>query len=77
MAAATTVQDLEVRRLTGSLGVELRGFALATAGAAGAAQIRARMRSSFFQTRISVPTSAVSRLDRQLKSHPNRDRLDG
>jgi taurine dioxygenase len=76
MAAATDVQDLDIRRLTGSLGAEVRGYTLTTAGAAEADQIRSLLMAHqvlFFPDQHLTPDEhiAFGRLFGELESHPN------
>lgn len=76
MATATNVQELEVIRLSGSLGAEIHGIALAEAGPADAETIRGLLREHlvlFFPGQHLTPDEhiAFGRLFGELEAHPN------
>ena len=76
MAAATHVEDLDVRRLSGSLGAEVRGIALETAGPADAERLESLLMEHqvlFFPDQHLDPDQhiAFGRLFGELESHPN------
>jgi taurine dioxygenase len=76
MTTATSIDDWEVKRLTGSLGAEVRGPALEQATAADAAAIRSLLLQHlvlFFPNQRLTPDShiAFGRLFGELEAHPN------
>jgi len=76
MATAADVQDIEVTRLSGSLGAEIHGMALAEAGPAEAEAIRELLREHlvlFFPGQHLTPDQhiAFGRLFGELEAHPN------
>ena len=76
MAAATNLEGLDVKRLSGSLGAEVRGISLDKAGAADADRIRSLLMDHqvlFFPDQHLSPDEhiAFGRLFGELESHPN------
>jgi len=76
MAAATNVQGLDVIRLSGSLGAEVRGISLDKAGADDADRIRALLMEHqvlFFPGQHLTPDThiAFGELFGELEAHPN------
>jgi len=76
MASAAIAEDLEVRRLSGSLGAEIRGISLKQAGPSDADRIRELLTDHlvlFFPDQHLTPDDhiAFGRLFGQLESHPN------
>src|SRR5262245_14764130 len=76
MAIAAPIPQLDVARLSGSLGAEVRGISLAKAGPADADEIRALLMEHqvlFFPSQNLTPDGhiAVGRLFGVLESHPN------
>ena len=76
MATATNVEQLQVTRLSGSLGAEVRGIALERATAADAATIRQLLTEHlvlFFPDQRLDPDThiAFGRLFGELEAHPN------
>jgi taurine dioxygenase len=76
MATAQTVEKLDIRRLSGSLGAEIRGINLTEAGPADAEAIRALMNEHlvlFFPDQHPTPDEhiAFGRLFGKLEAHPN------
>jgi taurine dioxygenase len=76
MATAIQAQELEINRLSGSLGAEVRGLSLAQAGPGEAERIRALLLEHlvlFFPDQHLTPDEhiAFGRLFGQLESHPN------
>lgn len=76
MATAADVQGVEVTRLSGSLGAEIHGVALAEAGPAEAETIRELLREHlvlFFPGQHLTPDQhiAFGRLFGELEAHPN------
>ena len=76
MAAATKMQGLEVIRLSGSLGAEVRGISLEKAGADDADRIHSLLMEHqvlFFPDQHLTPDShiAFGRLFGELEAHPN------
>ena len=76
MASAAIAQELDVRRLSGSLGAEIRGIPLAKAGPAEADRIRDLLGEHlvlFFPEQHLAPDEhiAFGRLFGDLESHPN------
>ena len=77
-SAMGTSTDLDVRRLSGSLGAEIRGIDLATATADDATTIRSLLLEHlvlFFPEQHLTPDEhiAVGRLFGELEAHPNLD----
>ncbi len=76
MAAATDMQDLEVTRLSGSLGAEIRGISLDKAGPEDADRITSLLMEHqvlFFPDQHLTPDEhiAYGRLFGELEAHPN------
>jgi len=76
MATATPVPGIEATRLSGSLGAEIHGIALAEAGPAEAETIRSLLREHlvlFFPGQHLTPDEhiAFGRLFGELEAHPN------
>jgi taurine dioxygenase len=76
MAHATIAQELDIHRLSGSLGAEIRGVSLAKAGPAEAEWIQDLLGEHqvlFFPEQHLVPDEhiAFGRLFGELESHPN------
>jgi len=76
MASAAVARDLEIRRLSGSLGAEIRGISLADAGPAEAERIQELLMDHlvlFFPDQHLTPDEhiAFGRLFGKLEAHPN------
>ena len=76
MAAATDLQEIDIRRLSGSLGAEVRGIALASAGPREAEAIQSLLMEHqvlFFPDQHLTPDEhiAYGELFGQLEAHPN------
>jgi taurine dioxygenase len=76
MASAAIAQELDIRPLSGSLGVEIRGLSLAKAGPAEADRLRDLLTEHlvlFFPEQRPTPDEhiAFGRLFGELESHPN------
>ncbi len=76
MASAAIAQDLDIRQLSGSLGVEIRGISLAKTGPAEADRLRDLLIEHlvlFFPEQHLTPDEhiAFGRLFGKLESHPN------
>jgi taurine dioxygenase len=78
MAVAETLQGLDIRRLSGSLGAEVRGLVLDGAGPEEAKQIESLLMEHqvlFFPDQYLTPDAhiAFGELFGQLEAHPNLD----
>ena len=76
MAAVADMRDLDIQRVAGSLGAEVRGIALASAGKSEAVRIRELLleyQVLFFPDQHLSPDEhiAFGRLFGELESHPN------